>query len=104
MSARPAKEATMLRRTIAAIGAATLALSLSAAVAFAGNPAGTGQPGAECGEEGATVMPHGFTTGGFANAEVHYANDDSTGGLASGNWHVVSQYDVACYQLTQHQH
>ena len=94
----------MLRRAITAIGASALALSMSTAIVLAGNPAGTGQPGAECGEEGATVMPHGFTTGGFANAEEHYANDDSTGGLASGNWHVVSQYDVACYQVTQHQH
>ena len=91
----------MLRKTVAAIGAATLAFSLSTAIAFAGNPAGTGQPGAECGEEDAIVMPHGFTTGGFANAEERYANDDSTGGLASGNWHVVSQYDVACYHYSQ---
>jgi len=85
-------------------GAATLALSLSATIALAANPSGSGQPGAECGAENAWVMPGGFSTGGFANAEAHYANDDSTGGLASGNWHVVSQYDVACYQLTQHQH
>jgi hypothetical protein len=98
------KEVQMLRRAITALGATALALSMSTAIVLAGNPAGTGQPGAECGEEGATVMPHGFTTGGFANAEEHYANDDSTGGLASGNWHVVSQYDVACYQRTLHQH
>jgi hypothetical protein len=94
----------MLRRIMLGASAATLALSMSAAVTLAGNPAGTGQPGAECGEDNATVTPAGFSTGGFANAEDHYANDDSTGGLASGNWHVVSQYDVACYQLTQHQH
>ena len=94
----------MLRRIMLGAGAATLALSLSTTIALAGNPSGTGQPGAECGEENAWVMPHGFTTDGFANAEDHYANDDSTGGLASGNSHVVSQYDVACYQLTQHQH
>ena len=94
----------MLRRALAGIGAATLALSMSAAVVLAGNPAGTGQPGAECGDEDAVLMPHGFTTGGFAIAESRYANSDSTGGLASGNAHVVSQYDVACYQLTLHQH
>jgi hypothetical protein len=94
----------MLRRIMVGASAATLALALSAAVTLAGNPSGTGQPGAECGEDNATVEPAGFSTDGFANAEDHYANDDSTGGLASGNWHVVSQYDVACYQLTQHQH
>jgi hypothetical protein len=94
----------MLRRIMVGASAATLALALSAAVTLAGNPSGTGQPGAECGEDNATVEPAGFSTDGFANAEDHYANDDSTGGLASGNWHVVSQYVVACYQLTQHQH
>ena len=31
-----------------------------------------------------------------------YANPDSTGGLESGNTHVVSQYDVAGYQWCQH--
>jgi hypothetical protein len=86
------------------IGAATLALSLSATAALAGNPSGTGQPSAGCGDPNAGVMPNGFNTGGFANAESRYANPDSQGGLASGNSHVVSQYDVACYQLTLHQH
>jgi len=94
----------MLRRITLGAGAAALALALSTSIAFAGNPSGTGQPSAGCGDENATVMPHGFTTGGFATAESNYANPDSTGGQASGNWHVVSQYDVACYQLTQHQH
>jgi hypothetical protein len=36
-------------------------------------------------------MPAGFATGGFANAESHYAN---------GSGHNVSQYDVACFQVT----
>jgi hypothetical protein len=34
------------------------------------------------------MYPHGFTTPGFANAEEHY--------------NPGSQYDVACYQITQH--
>jgi hypothetical protein len=92
----------MLRRIMVGASAATLALALSAAVTFAGNPSGTGQPGAECGADNATVSPAGFSTDGFATAEDNYANDDSTGGLASGNWHVVSQYDVACYQISIH--
>ena len=94
----------MLRRVLLGIGSATIALSLSATIALAGNPSGTAQPGAACGAGNAWVMPNGFSTGGFATAEAHYANDASTGGLMSGNWHVVSQYDVACYQLTLHQH
>jgi hypothetical protein len=96
----------MFRRAIAGTAAATLALTLSASIVFAGsgNPNGTGQPSAGCGDENATVMPNGFNTDGFANAESVYANPDAQGGTSSGNWHVVSQYDVACYQLTQHQH
>jgi hypothetical protein len=93
----------MFRRAIAGIGIATLALSMSTAVALAGNPSGTGQPGAGCGSDNATVMPNGFLSGGFAVAESRYGNPDSAGGLHSANDHVVSQYDVACYQLTQHQ-
>jgi len=95
----------MFRRAILGTAAATLALTLSASIVFAGsgNPSGTGQPSTSCDNPGA-VMPHGFTTAGFANAESHYANPDSQGGISSGNWHVVSQYDVACYQLGLHQH
>ncbi len=94
----------MIRRALIGVGAATLALSMSATIALAGNPSGTGQPGAGCGDPDATVMPNGFSSRGFAVAEEHYANPDSAGGLHSGNAHVVSQYDVACYQLTLHQH
>ena len=94
----------MLRRALFGICAATLAVSMSATVALAGNPSGSGQPSAGCGNANATVMPNGFLSGGFAVADAHYANPDSTGGTRSANTHVVSQYDVACYQLTQHQH
>ncbi len=60
-----------------------------------------GQPGAECGDPGAELMPHGFTTGGFANAETHYAGSDGTPSLAHANSaHAVSQYDIACVHFT----
>jgi hypothetical protein len=84
----------------------TLASALllgSAAVAFAGggNPAGTGQPGAECGEEGATIEPSGFLTDGFAIAEARYAGSEDTPSLANANSeHAVSQYDIACVHFT----
>jgi hypothetical protein len=61
-----------------------------------------GQPGAECGADGATMEPAGFSSGGFANAETNYAGSDGTHSLVSGNDHAVSQYDVACLQVTQH--
>jgi hypothetical protein len=92
----------MLRRALIGVCAATLVLSMSASIALAGNPSGTGQPSAGCGDPNATTMPNGFLTGGFAVAESQYANPDSSGGTQSSNDHVVSQYDVACYQLTQH--
>ena len=62
--------------------------------------ASAGQPGASCGSEGATSMPHGFTTAGFANAEANYAGSDGTHSLVSGNTHTVSQYDIACVNVT----
>jgi len=46
--------------------------------------------------------PPGHSSGGFANAETHYANPDSTGGVHSDNSHVVSQYDVAGFQWALH--
>ena len=92
----------MLRRTLGAVSATAMILSLTAGIVLAGNPAGTGQPGAECGGEGATTMPNGFNSGGFAIAEAHYAGSDGTASLNSNNDKAVSQYDVACYQITQH--
>ncbi|HET7270651.1 MAG TPA: hypothetical protein VFI90_06140 [Rubrobacter sp.] len=84
----------LLRKKLAVVLAATLMLALSGSpAAFAApNPSGTGQPGVECGDPGATDAPAGFSTGGFANAEEHYADSEDS--------HAVSQYDVACYQVT----
>jgi len=70
----------------------------AAAPAYAGggNPSGTGQPSVECGEDGLGNGPHGFSTGGFANAETQYAGSEGTPSLANGGPKAVSQYDVAC--------
>ena len=70
----------MIRRALTALSTATLFLVLAAAPVAAGhgNPAGTGQPGAECGDEGAELEPVGFLTDGFANAEAHYAATEGT--------------------------
>ena len=86
-----------------------LALAIASSVAFgtvalasaAANPSGTGQPGAECGEEDAFLEPAGFMTDGFAHAESVYAGSDGTASLLHANSdHAVSQYDVACFQYT----
>jgi hypothetical protein len=76
-------------------------LSIGSVAAAGGNPAGTGQPGAECGDEGAELEPPGFLTDGFANAEAHYAGSEDTPSLAHANSpHAVSQYDIACVHYT----
>jgi hypothetical protein len=91
-----------MKRTIVIAAAFVGIFALPAAAASAAsNPSGTGQPGAECGDENASVEPAGFLTDGFAIAEAHYAGSDGTSSLNSGNDHAVSQYDVACYQVTQ---
>jgi hypothetical protein len=84
----------MIRRVTIGLGAAVLALSMAASTALAA------QPGVEC--DDFSSAPAGFSTGGFANAESQYANPDAQGGLSSGNWHVVSQYDVACEKVSNH--
>jgi hypothetical protein len=94
----------MLRASLSSVlglaAASILSLILATAALAAGNPAGTGQPGAECGEEGATVEPHGFTTGGFEVAEEHYAGEGTASLTHANSEHAVSQYDVACFQIT----
>jgi hypothetical protein len=85
-----------------AVVAALLVAPAGSALAAA-NPSGTGQPTQSC-EDPGMVMPHGFTTSGFANAAANYAGSDGTGSLNSGNAHAVSQYDVACFQITSSGH
>ncbi len=81
---------------------AAFAFVLSGVAIAAANPAGTGQPGAECGEEGADMIPAGFMTDGFEVAEEHYAGEGDSPTLEHAqSAHAVSQYDIACYQYTQ---
>ena len=85
----------MLRRTIGVLGATTLTMSLFGGIALAG------QPGAECGDDGATLNPPGFDSTGFANAETHYAGSEGTKSLLHSNSDkAVSQYDIACVHYT----
>jgi hypothetical protein len=91
---------TVSRLAMAAALGAALALSVASGSFAASNPAGTGEPFASCGSAGAEQMPHGFSTVGFAGAELVYAGSEGTHSLVSNNWHAVSQYDVACFQIT----
>ncbi len=72
----------MLGRVIVGVTSATLALALSATIVLAGNPSRTGQPSAGCGDPNAPVMPNGFNTAVFANADTHYCNPERNGGIA----------------------
>ena len=90
----------MRRFIIAAVLSVAIAGLGATGASAARNPSGTGQPGASCGAPGATSEPHGFGTTGFANAESHYAGSEGTPSLAHGSSHAVSQYDVACFQVT----
>ena len=91
------------RAVVAVVVAATLALSLVGGSLAASNPSGTGQPNQSCGSPGATSEPAGFGTAGFAHAEEVYAGSGTSATHAnSGN--AVSQYDVACYQVTSSGH
>jgi hypothetical protein len=101
--------------TAIVVSAALFAVVVGGASAN-GNPNGTGQPSQSCGGTNATTMPGGgnssTSTGspfqGASSADV-YANGPGTGGpgTATGTGHItnptaVSQYDVACYQVTIH--
>ncbi len=71
----------------------------AAGVAFAGNPSGSGQPNASC--EDSTLQPNGFSSGGFATADLQYAGNGDPS-LNANSDTAVSQYDVACYQISLH--
>jgi hypothetical protein len=90
----------MKRSFVGLLTAALLAVIPISPALAAPNPSGTGQPGAECGEPDASVEPAGFLRDGFAHAETVYAGSEGTPSAANGDAHAVSQYDVACYQVT----
>jgi hypothetical protein len=64
-------------------------------------PGQSGQPNQSCQDvfPSGTLVPNGFNTSGFANAEAHYAGSQPQN---SNNPNSVSQYDVACFQAGQH--
>lgn len=66
----------------------------------------TGQPSQSCQATNPPAFPGntGSSPGSAFNgtANAIYANPNTQGGISSGNSHVVAQYDVACFQQTQH--
>lgn len=92
-----------------ALAVATMCVALAftpAVAAFAsGNPNGTGQPNQSCGSSTAPNTP-----GNSASASGSAFNPDGHAGTVyagqqpqnSNNSHSASQYDVACYQTSNH--
>ena len=73
-------------------------------VAFAANPPGTGQPNQSCEAPGMMTPGHSASAPGSAfNPDGHagtvYAGEQPQN---SKNPHSVSQYDTACFQVSQH--
>lgn len=97
-----------MKKTFTIALTAMVLFAVIASTAFAAaNPQGNGQPGApnvSCGFGNATNQPPGFLTDGFAQAASVYAGSDGTASLLHANSiHAISQYDIACYQLTANQ-
>jgi len=73
-----------------------------------GSPGQPGAPGTTCGSPGATQTPQSSSARGSpfnpsGVAGTVYAGNPNTASLAHANSsHAVSQYDIACFQLTQH--
>jgi hypothetical protein len=93
--------------TLAATGtlAGGLALAISGTAAAA-NPPGTGQPGQTCLSSTAPNEPGNASS---APGSAFNENGGTAGGVYAGqqpqnstNPNSVSQYDVACFQVSQH--
>jgi hypothetical protein len=90
---------------LALAGGAVLCFALAGGVLAASNPSGSGQPSQSCGSPTAGQMPNGFGTAGFTHAALVYAGSDNTASLNHAQSSAaVSQYDVACFQLSTNHH
>lgn len=80
------------------LSASTATMALAAA-----NPNGTGQPSQSCQSEPSGPPGLLSTTNGFFRVAINvYAGSPGSHSLVSNNSHAVSQYDVACFQVSQH--
>jgi hypothetical protein len=81
--------------------AAAIASLCVAAPAIGASPGTGGQPNQSCQEQ--PTGPPGITstTNGFATRAVNvYAGSPGTPSALNGNEHAVSQYDVACFEVS----
>jgi hypothetical protein len=99
------EDTPMIRQVVTAVVGGALAAALAVGSVAAANPPGTGQPGQSCQAEPAGPPGLLSTTNGFATpAVIVYAGSSGSHSLVSNNPHAVSQYDVACFQVSQQSH
>jgi len=85
----------MLRRLLIVTAIVSVLVAGIAEVAGAVSPPGQGQPGQTCGSQTAPNTPGG---GNSANSP----GSPFTGGTSDGKYNAAeSQYDVACFQVSQ---
>jgi hypothetical protein len=96
----------MRTRIIAAIGVAFASIAIvgaAPAMAGGGNPSGTGPPSQSCQDieaAGGTTPGHAASSPGspFNEPGINSPN----GGIGGQHYSPNSQYDVACYHVSQH--
>ena len=99
-----------MRRLFAAMAVAGIAVAIPATAFADPSPNGPGQPGAPgttCGSPGATSTPGSsvnaggspFNPSGQAGT-VYAGNPGTASALHSQSGNAISQYDIACFQVT----
>ena len=99
-----------MRRLFAAMAVAGIAVAIPATAFADPSPNGPGQPGAPgttCGSPGATSTPGNsanaggspFNPSGQAGT-VYAGNPGTASALHSQSGNAISQYDIACFQVT----
>jgi hypothetical protein len=88
-----------MRRTLVPLAVTIAVFAAPASVAFGANPPGTGLPGQSCQD----LEPN--TPGNSANSPGSPFNEpginSTNGGTGGQHYNETSQYDVACFQISQ---
>src|SRR5689334_18490148 len=100
-----------MRRLLAAVAVAGIAVAIPGAAFAVPSPNGPGQPGAPlttCGSGDRSATPGGSASAagspfnGSGTAGTVYAGNPGTASLAHAqSSHAVSQYDIACFQVSR---
>ena len=92
----------MRRSVVVALIIAFFSLGL-ASPALADNPPGTGPPNQSCQDLGLTTPGNSANSPGSPfNEPGSGGNTNNPGGIGGQNYSPTSQYDVACFQQSQH--